>query len=80
MASQMQADKDSFVSKHKIKKSQSEAIEKAQMNKDGIVQIPRKRPGEADNADDDDELTTLEKKVRSKKGDKQFSNKRQRTN
>ena len=37
MASQMQADKDSFVSKHKIKKSQSEAIEKAQMNKDGIV-------------------------------------------
>ena len=78
MASQMQADKDSFIAKHKIKKSQSEAIEKAKMGKDGIVQIPRKRPGETDDADDD-ELTTLEKKVRSKKGDKQYSNKRQRT-
>ena len=82
MAKQMQDDKDKFIAKHKIKKGQSDALESAAAErsigeKHTVVSIPRKR---SDNGDDSDgELAALEKKVRSHKGDKAFSNKRQKT-
>ena len=75
----MQADKEKFISKHKIRKSTAEAIEGVTL--DGsktVVSIPRKRSNDED--DEGEGLAALEQKVRGKKkGDKGFSNKRQRT-
>ena len=78
MATKMQADKEKFIAKHKIKKSQSEAIESVKLAEGAtVVSIPRRR---SDNDEGNgDELAALEQKVRSKKGDKPFSNKRQKT-
>ncbi len=75
----MQAEKEKFIAKHKIKKSAAEAMENVKLSGDKtVVQIPRKR---SDNEDDSgDEIAAIERKVRSKMGDKKFSNKRQRTN
>ena len=80
MASQMQSDKEKFIAKHKIKKSQADAIEGVKLGEGQTrVSIPRKRSGEEDD-EEGNALSTLERKVRSKKGDgKGFSNKRQRT-
>ena len=78
MATQMQADKEKFIAKHKIKKSQSEAIESVKLTAGStVVSIPRKRSENEDEEGED--LAALEQKVRSKKGEKPFSNKRQRT-
>ena len=78
MATQMQADKEKFIAKHKIKKSQSEAIESVKLTAGStVVSIPRKRSENDDEEGED--LAALEQKVRSKKGEKPFSNKRQRT-
>ena len=78
MTYKMQVEKDKFISKHKIKKSTAEAIENVKLQGDRtVVSIPRSR---SDNGTEDN-VQALEKKVRSKggKGDKAFSNKRQRT-
>ena len=72
----MQADKEKFIAKHKIKKSASEALESLTMgiSPANVVSIPRKSKRSDD--EDDSDLAALEQKVRSKKGDKPFSNKR----
>ena len=46
-------------------------------NTANVVSIPRKSKRSDD--EDDGDLAVLEQKVRSKKGDKPFSNKRQKT-
>lgn len=76
MASKMQDDKDKFIAMHKIKKSQTDALDGVQLGEGKtVVSIPRKRKGEEDD-DDSKPLAALEQKVRSKKGEKGFSNKR----
>ena len=76
LTAKMQADKEKFIAKHKIKKSASEAIESMAGvgNPANVVSIPRR----SKRSDDEDEgdLAAIEKKVRTKKGEKPFSNKR----
>ena len=60
----MSKEKEKFIKKHAIKKSQSEAIEAVKLEKDQtVVSIPRKR-NPSDDEEDGADVEQLEKKMR----------------
>ena len=58
LTDEMQAQKDKFIQKHKIKKSHQEMLEDVKMSGNAtVVSIPRKR---SDNEDEDGDLAAIE--------------------
>ena len=76
MTEQMSKEKEKFIKKHAIKKSQSEAIEGVRLDKDQtVVSIPRKM-NPSDDDDDQADVEKLEKKMRKDgSGKKRFKTK-----